>query len=391
MSRTYRQLTFMAGTVALLASCGPNGGFDPDLRGWMPGALNTAGAAANAAPRPQPDSRGVISFPNYQIAVARAGDTPAIIASRLGLGADELARHNALPANAPLDPGAVLVLPRTVAGGAPAAGGGGIVSSTGQVTDPFAGQGIAKPDVPGRSGTSAATAAAKPAPVTTAQPRQHQVVAGETAWSIARKYGIGVQDLASWNGLPANMTVRVGQRLIIPVAGQKAPEATRVTTAPGAGSPTPRPPSAAEPLPAEKTTAAATPAPKPDAPNLGATRTAASAGGRFQMPVSGAIIRVYEKGKNEGIDIAATAGTQVKAAGAGSVAAITRDTNGVPIVVVRHDGGLMTVYTGLDGLSVAKGDSVSAGQAVGTAGKGGFVHFEVRRGFESVDPEDFLG
>lgn len=391
-----------AGAVlALLASCGANG-LDPDLRGWMPGGLSTADAASNAAPRPQPDSRGVITFPDYQIVVARNGDTPATIAARLGLGADELARHNALPADAPLTAGATLVLPRRVATGAPAAGTarpGGIVSTTGQVTDPFAGQPASQPRAQAATAKTAAPAAAATAasPTDTAasvggQPRQHVVASGETAWSIARKYGVTVQDLASWNGLPDNMAVRVGQRLVVPVAGQKAPDPARVNTAPGSGSPTPRPPSAAAPLPDEKTAPAATPAPPPPAaPDLGATRTAASGGGgRFSMPASGAIIRVYEKGKNDGIDIAAPAGSPVKAAGKGTVAAITRDTAGTPIVVLRHDGGLMTVYTGLDGLDVAKGDSVSTGQSLGKAGNGGFVHFEVRRGFDSVDPEDYL-
>lgn len=385
MSRTFLNFAGGVAALAMLASCGPGGGgFDPDLRRWMPGALSTSDAAARAAPRPQPDSNGLISFPDYQVAIARKGDTPAIIAARLGLGAEELARHNALTADAQLVQGAALVLPRRVAGGTAAAGGA--TSTTGLVTDPFASEGVRKPEVPGRNAAPATAAA-----TSTPQPGQHVVAAGETAWSIARKYGVGVQDLASWNGLPTTMTVRVGQRLLIPVAGQAAPDPTRVTSAPGVGSPTPRPPSAAAPLPREDTRPAAEPAPTPPAADLGATRTAASAGGRFQMPVSGAIIRVYEKGRNEGIDIAAPAGASVTAAGGGAVAAITRDTAGVPIVVIRHDGGLMTVYTGLASLSVAKGDQVSAGQPLGTAGSGGFVHFEVRRGFESVDPEDYLG
>ncbi|MFD2814797.1 murein hydrolase activator EnvC family protein [Paracoccus aerius] len=88
--------------------------------------------------------------------------------------------------------------------------------------------------------------------------------------------------------------------------------------------------------------------------------------------------------------MSATAGTAVKAAGSGTVAAVTQDTAGTPIVVVRHDGNLMTVYTGLDGLDVAKGDRVSGGQSIGTAGRGGFVHFEVRQGFDSVDPEKYI-
>ncbi|MCZ0962238.1 LysM peptidoglycan-binding domain-containing protein [Paracoccus benzoatiresistens] len=378
MSRIFR-LTASAGAAAfLLASCGATG-LDPDLRGWMPGALNTADAAARAAPRPQPDSRGIINFPNYQVVVAQSGDTPATIANRLGLNAARLAQHNALPASAPLAAGQVLVLPQRVGG---TAGTGG--ATGGAVTDPFAGQ-------PARNrGTATPTPAASPAPATSASPAQHTVVAGETAWSVARKYNVSVQDLAVWNGLPVSMTLRVGQRLVIPVAGQKAPDVAAVTTLPGSGSPTPRPPSAAEPLPSEKTTPAAEPGPKAPTTDLGATRTAASSAGRFQMPVSGSIIRVYEKGKNDGIDISATAGTAVKAAGRGTVAAVTKDTAGAPIVVVRHDGNLMTVYTGLDGLDVAKGDSVSAGQSIGKAGRGGFVHFEVRQGFDSVDPEKYI-
>lgn len=375
MSRTFRQAASVGAAAFLLASCGATG-FDADLRGWMPGALNTADAAATAAPRPQPDDRGLITFPTYQVAVARSGDTIGSVAARLGVDAARLAQHNALPANAPLGAGQVLVLPQRVgAGGAAAPGGRAVVS------DPFARQSA--------QGTSSPAAARQPAPGP-ANPTQHIVVAGETAWSIARKYDVSVQDLAAWNGLPSSMGLRVGQRLIVPVAGQKAPDPAIVTTAPGSGSPTPRPPSAERPLPSETTIPAAEPGPAAPTTDLGATRTAASAGGRFQMPVSGSIIRVYEKGRNDGIDISATAGTAVKAAGSGTVAAVTEDTTGAPIVVVRHDGNLMTVYTGLDGLDVAKGDTVSAGQSIGKAGRGGFVHFEVRQGFESVDPEKYL-
>ncbi|WP_304616481.1 murein hydrolase activator EnvC family protein, partial [Paracoccus sp. (in: a-proteobacteria)] len=173
-----------------------------------------------------------------------------------------------------------------------------------------------------------------------------------------------------------------------PQPGQQRP-ATAATTRPGQGSQTPPPPSASAPLPDEQTAPAASPAPATPATDLGATRTAATAS-RFQMPVSGSIVRLYEKGRNDGIGIAAPAGSPVNAAGAGTVAAITRDTSGTPIVVVRHEGDLMTVYAGLGDVSVARGDSLSAGQSLGSAGQSGVVHFEVRRGFESLNPESFL-
>ena len=156
------------------------------------------------------------------------------------------------------------------------------------------------------------------------------------------------------------------------------------------GSPTPRPPSAAEPLPREKTAPASAPVSKPSGPDLGKTRTAASGSGKFRMPANGAIIRTYQKGKNDGIDISAAPGSSVTAAGAGTVAAITRDVDQVPIIVVRHDNNLMTVYAGLDDVTVQKGQKVSTGTQLGKARGKGVVHFEVRNGFDSVDPEKYL-
>lgn len=365
-----RLFTYAAGATAVLASCGANGDFDPDLRGLMRGGLETSQAAARAQPRPAPDSRGLITYPDYQVAVAQPGDTAATIAARLGLNAGQLAQYNALEPNAPLASGALIALPGRVAPGSSAAG-------TGQSAN-------------ARSAASNSTRQ-----TSGAQPRQHRVVAGETAWSIARKYGVNVADLAQWNGLPADMTIRTGQRLLIPVTGRAAPSGSsaarrRVVSAPGVGSPTPQPPSAAQPLPNEATRPVATPVENPGTPNLGATRTTASGNGRFQMPVNGSIIRTYAKGRNEGIDISAAPGTEIKAAGPGIVAAITRDTEGVPIIVIRHDDDFMTVYAGLDALTIKKGDTVKVGQVMGKASASGVIHFEIRRGFESVNPEDFL-
>ena len=363
-------IRILAGAAGLVALTGCTETFDPDLRGLMRGGLNTAPAASQAAPRPAADARGVISFAGYQVAIARQGDTPTTIAARLGLNAGELARYNAIDAAAQMDAGAALALPRRVAA-ASAAGS----TSAGVINDPFAGQ------------TAPTPAAVSPA----ATPRQHVVAQGETAWSIARKYSVSVADLASWNGLPTDQTVRIGQRLMIPQGGATPPASgeDRIA-APGVGSQTPRPPSAEKPLPNEKTEPASKPIETPVAPDLGATRTAASGSGKLAMPVGGAIIRAYEKGRNEGIDISAPSGTTVKSAGAGTVAAITRDTKGTPIVVVRHSGDLMTVYAGLDNLTVEKGSQVTSGQALGRSTSDGVVHFEVRRGFDSQNPEDFL-
>ena len=86
------------------------------------------------------------------------------------------------------------------------------------------------------------------------------------------------------------------------------------------------------------------------------------------------------------------AGTTVNAAADGTVAAITQNTNGAEIIVVRHTGNILTVYVNVENLVVSKGDSVSQGQGIASvaAGSPSFLHFEVRDGLESVDPSDFL-
>ncbi|NHX27714.1 M23 family metallopeptidase, partial [Escherichia coli] len=72
--------------------------------------------------------------------------------------------------------------------------------------------------------------------------------------------------------------------------------------------------------------------------------------------------------------------------------AITRDTEQVPILVIRHDDSLLTVYANIDNITVSKGDKVSRGQTIAAirGGDAPFLHFEVREGFDSVDPMPYL-
>ena len=222
----------------------------------------------------------------------------------------------------------------------------------------------------------------------------------ETAFSIARSYSVPVADLAEWNGLGPDLALRVGQYLLIPTRSARSAPASieaepeiqvAAVAPPGRGSATPVPPSAARPLPAEDVKPAATAAAVKPQP-IEAPQTAASDTAKLRMPVQGRIIRGFEKGKNEGISISANAGASVVAADAGTVAAITRDTDQVPILVIRHTGNLLTVYAGVDEIAVQKGDKVGRGDkiAVVRSATPPFLHFEVREGFDSVDPDPYL-
>jgi len=43
----------------------------------------------------------------------------------------------------------------------------------------------------------------------------HNVVAGESFWSIGRRYGVSMRNLASWNGMAPRDTLSVGQKLVV--------------------------------------------------------------------------------------------------------------------------------------------------------------------------------
>ncbi|WP_413718191.1 peptidoglycan DD-metalloendopeptidase family protein [Silicimonas sp. MF1-12-2] len=368
------RLAVMGASMLALGACGGLGGFDFDLRGGA-GGFDTSEAVRNAtSARPVPDERGVISYPEYQVAIARRGDTISTVASRIGTDPVALARYNAIPQNTPLRDGEIIALPSRVAEpGTGTLSGGNVDLAT------IAGAAIDRAD--GGPGLPSGQ-----------QPTRHRVASGETAFSIARLYNVPVAALAEWNGLGPNLELREGQFLLIPTSAPQSDvevAALDSVEAPGVGSATPVPPSAAQPLPEQDRQAAA---PTPKAEPLQEKQTKASDTSRLRMPVQGRIIRTYQKGKNEGIGISASAGTAVVAADDGTVAAITRDTDQVPILVVRHDGNLLTVYAGVDQIAVKKGDSVKRGQkiAVVRAANPPFLHFEVREGFESVDPNPYL-
>ncbi|SFS74262.1 Murein DD-endopeptidase MepM and murein hydrolase activator NlpD, contain LysM domain [Sulfitobacter marinus] len=408
-TRTLR-LTVLAGSSALLlAAC--ERPLDFDLRGGFGDGFTTADAATGPlAVRPMPDNRGVISYPNYQVVVARQGDTLNDVASRVGTDADALSRYNGIDPNVRLRKGEIIALETRVAEPSPATGASGTGPITTQAVDIQTLAGSAINRVPESSSVQtaalpAAQTSENPLKQTGREPVRHRVERGETAYTIARLYAVPVETLAEWNGLGADFSIREGQFLLIPVPQQAAPTretpvatatATPVTTTlPGAGSPTPTPPSAAKPLPPAEPPApkpaATQPAPAEPVADVGKT-TKPTTAGRMTPPVQGSIIRAYSKGKNEGINIKAAPGTTVKAADSGTVAAITKSAEGIPIVVVRHPDNLLTVYANVTDVSVAKGDSVSKGAPIAKlrSGEDAFVHFEVRNGFDSVDPSPYL-
>lgn len=356
----YRTLGLVT-TLGLLAAC--DGGID--LGSISPGLGNNPSFQEKVAPRPEPDANGIITYPNYQVAVGRRGETVGSLAGRIGLDGAELARHNGLSVDYTLRQGEILALPRRVA-----------TSGTLDITA------IATGAIDAANKDKTQSPAANTSGI---EPIRHKVERGETAYSIARLYDVSVTALSSWNRLGTDLSVREGQYLLIPIVEISAPRADN--SLPGTGSSTPTPPSASAPLPKDVVTATL-----PPSPDLGQFRSDDTR--KFLQPVQGKIIKPYsgKSGGNEGIDIAATAGTAVKAAEDGTVALISKSVGANTIVLVRHADNIFTVYSNVTDVKLNKGQNVKRGQRLGAVSSGdpSYLHFEVRRGTQSVDPSPFL-
>lgn len=116
----------------------------------------------------------------------------------------------------------------------------------------------------------------------------------------------------------------------------------------------------------------------------------------FQWPVQGRLVGRFGPtgagGHNDGIDIAAEAGTPIVAAADGEVAYAGNELRGYGnLLLIRHADGWVTAYAHTDRMLVDRGDQVVAGQVIATVGRSGSIsqpmlHFEIRRGSAAVDP-----
>lgn len=264
-----------------------------------------------------------------------------------------------------------------------------------------------------RAATASAVPSATPAtpknvPTTTrVQLTEITVGAGDTLYSLSRKYSVPVNDLAVMNNISAPFTLSVGQKLKVP----------NLASAPVRGATTVAPQSPARPAqsatPAAKTTQQGTTATiktpaqtKPAKQKISSDPTkklpaiAARSSSKFSWPVRGKILSHYGAKSgglfNDGINISAARGTAVKAAENGVVAYAGNEVKGMGnLVIIQHSGGWMTVYAHMDSMAVRRGARVSVGQKIGTVGATGKVdkpqlHFEIRKGTKAYNPSSYL-
>ncbi len=92
-----------------------------------------------------------------------------------------------------------------------------------------------------------------------------------------------------------------------------------------------------------------------------------------------------------GVDLAVPVGSDVRATGGGVVREAGQDSAYGFYVLIQHPQGYQSMYGHLSRILVARSDVVRAGQVIALSGNTGrstapHLHFEIRRGGQSLDP-----
>jgi membrane-bound lytic murein transglycosylase D len=138
-----------------------------------------------------PAGRTTAGLSNYRVA---PGDTLFAIAQRFGTSVESIREANRL-ADGTIRAGQQLVIPGQRSAEAPI------------------------PRTPGRILVSSAV------------PESYRVAAGDNPWSIARRFGLALDELLAWNGLEAGAVLSIGQKLSLREPGAGEPSEARTASA----------------------------------------------------------------------------------------------------------------------------------------------------------------
>jgi murein DD-endopeptidase MepM/ murein hydrolase activator NlpD len=233
--------------------------------------------------------------------------------------------------------------------------------------------------------------------------RTHRVRRGESVGRIAKRYRVSTRRLIRLNRLKRPYRLKAGQKLRLPgraakrarAAAKRQPRLQR-RPRPALRRRSTRPPKGLE---VRRQMAGATRrgsgiTGKRDRGPIG--KPPALSGRGFAWPVRGRIIGrfgSYPGGlRNDGVNIAARAGTMVRAAEHGVVVYAGSGVEGFgELLLIKHANGWLTAYAHNERFLVARGQRVRRGQAIATVGSTGAVlrpqlHFEIRKVKRPIDP-----
>jgi lipoprotein NlpD len=215
----------------------------------------------------------------------------------------------------------------------------------------------------------------------------HKVHKGDTVASVAAKYGASSDEVAELNDLSGDEALAARDEIFVP---------TRKGKSPGTGA-KPAPPVAADATAPASTTASVPPS--TTGPVAAEGRCDGKTHPCLAWPADGELVSLFgerDGAPHDGLDIAAAKGSPVRAAEQGDVLYSGDKLKGYGnLVIIRHAGGVITVYAHNDGNEVKEGDKVARGQVVARIGISGaakiaHLHFEVRVSEQAMDPLSYL-
>jgi lipoprotein NlpD len=199
---------------------------------------------------------------------------------------------------------------------------------------------------------------------------------GDTLYSISRRSGVSVQQLAILNQLDAPYTIHPGDTIFLKSLSREQPAEQRTGTTEKTTKPSSR-----------VTTARTHPVNKPQWPGTV----------RWQKPVQGKIVKNFNSRRTDakGIDIAGRLGEPVYAAAPGKV---VYSGDGLisygNLIIIKHNRQFLSAYAYNQKLLVKEGEQVKAGQRIATVGDkdklGPRLHFEIRKNGKPVNPLKYL-
>ncbi len=208
--------------------------------------------------------------------------------------------------------------------------------------------------------------------------RVHVVRPGENLYRIALQHGVDPDELADLNQIADPKRLGVGRELVLPAP--KGRKVASLASAKAVAKPAPRAPAKRPPKAAPRVDAG----PRPDRALAWPLEGVLS--GRFGL---------RNGNPHDGIDVAAPEGTAIRAAADGAVLYAGTQRGYGNLVILRHAGGLITIYAHNQKNLVREGDRVRVGEEIALVGRTGratgpHCHFEVRQGTKPRDPLLFL-
>jgi murein DD-endopeptidase MepM/ murein hydrolase activator NlpD len=201
----------------------------------------------------------------------------------------------------------------------------------------------------------------------------HEVKQGETLYAISRTYNMKINQLIEINELKEPYSVKLGDRIKILEESKQSQISQNLK-----------------------------PISKPVEPQQKATvvEKVLDKFNKFSWPLRGTIISKFGPKSgglyNDGINIKAKEGAEVKSAEDGVVAYVGNELKGYGnLIIIKHSGGWITAYAHLSKTVVTRGAKIKKGQKIGAVGSSGNVtspqlYFGLRKGRDAVNPLNYL-